>query len=171
MAQFTFFADRLRVPEPPRSMAALLAFARANPGRVTYPRPPNFPGTTFLKQALLAATPDRTALYQPVTPAALERVAAPLWTYVDALRPHLWGGGRQYPQNAAAVRQMMADGELLIALTFNPNEAANEIAARRLPATVYKRLICDFVAGMTDQYAVEFYSRMKESGASIFKPF
>jgi dGTPase len=33
-----------------------------------------------------------------------------------------------------------------------------------------KRLICDFVAGMTDRYALEFYSRLKESGASIFKP-
>jgi dGTPase len=32
------------------------------------------------------------------------------------------------------------------------------------------RLICDFVAGMTDRYAVEFHSRLKESGASIFKP-
>ncbi|WP_041675908.1 ABC transporter substrate-binding protein [Ramlibacter tataouinensis] len=137
MAQFTFFADRQRVPQPPRSMAALLEFARAQPGRVTYPRPPNFHGTTFLKQALLEATPDRTPLYRPVTPAALERAGAPLWNYLDALRPHLWRGGRQHPQNAAAVRQMMADGELLIALTFNPNEAANEIAARRLPATVH----------------------------------
>ena len=33
-----------------------------------------------------------------------------------------------------------------------------------------RRLICDFVAGMTDRYAVEFYSRLRESGASIFKP-
>lgn len=33
------------------------------------------------------------------------------------------------------------------------------------------RLICDFVAGMTDRYAAEFYARLKESGASIFKPF
>jgi hypothetical protein len=32
---------------------------------------------------------------------------------------------------------MMADGELLIALTFNPNEAANEIAARAPAGTVY----------------------------------
>jgi len=34
-----------------------------------------------------------------------------------------------------------------------------------------RRLVCDFVAGMTDRYAVEFYSRLKESGATIFKPF
>lgn len=32
------------------------------------------------------------------------------------------------------------------------------------------RLVCDFVAGMTDRYAVEFYARLKESGATIFKP-
>ena len=38
MAQLTFFADRKRVPAPPRSMAAMLDFARANPGRLTYPR-------------------------------------------------------------------------------------------------------------------------------------
>lgn len=34
-----------------------------------------------------------------------------------------------------------------------------------------KRLICDFVAGMTDGYAVDFYGRLKESGVTIFKPF
>lgn len=33
-----------------------------------------------------------------------------------------------------------------------------------------KRMICDFVAGMTDRYAVEFYGRLRETGASIFKP-
>lgn len=32
------------------------------------------------------------------------------------------------------------------------------------------RVICDFVAGMTDRYAIEFYSRLKESGATIYKP-
>jgi putative thiamine transport system substrate-binding protein len=137
MAQFTFYADRQRVPQPPRSMAALLQFARANPGRVTYPRPPNFHGTTFLKQALLETTPDRSALYQPYAPAAMERATGPLWAYLEALRPHLWRGGRQQPQNAAAIRQMLADGELFLGLTFNPNEAANEIAAGRLPATVH----------------------------------
>lgn len=35
-----------------------------------------------------------------------------------------------------------------------------------------KRVICDFIAGMTDRYAVEFYARLKsESPQTIFKPF
>jgi dGTPase len=33
------------------------------------------------------------------------------------------------------------------------------------------RVICDFVAGMTDRYAVEFYGRLKsENPQTIFKP-
>ncbi len=136
MAQLTFFADAKRLPQVPQSMAELLALARTQPGRITYPRPPNFHGTTFVKQALIEHALDVKALAQPVTPAALAAQAAPLWRFLDALHPHLWRGGKQFPQNSAAVRQMMADGELVMALTFNPNEAANEIAAKRLSATV-----------------------------------
>lgn len=166
MAQFTFFADRKRVPEPPLSMAALLDFARRNPGRVTYPRPPNFHGTTFLKQALLELGSDRHALYQPVTPQALARVSAPLWTWLDALRPHLWREGRQYPANAAAIRQMMADGELLLAMTFNPNEAANEIAAKRLPESVYSWQASAGAVGNTHFLAIPFNASAPE-GAQV----
>ncbi len=34
-----------------------------------------------------------------------------------------------------------------------------------------KRLICDFIAGMTDRYAMEFYGRLRRGDQSIFKPF
>ena len=136
MAQLTFMADSRRTPEPPRSLDALLAFAKANPGRLSYPRPPNFHGTTFLKQLLLDLNPERSALYRPVTPAAFAQATAPLWRTLDALHPQLWRAGRQFPLNAEAMRQMLADGELLLALTFNPNDAANEIAAKRLPASI-----------------------------------
>lgn len=35
-----------------------------------------------------------------------------------------------------------------------------------------QRCICDFIAGMTDKYAIEFYGRLKsERPETIFKPF
>ncbi|QCE33052.1 hypothetical protein FAI41_05275 [Acetobacteraceae bacterium] len=35
-----------------------------------------------------------------------------------------------------------------------------------------KRVICDFIAGMTDRYAIEFYNRLHSPNPeSIFKPF
>lgn len=170
MAQLTFFADAKRVPNPPRSMADLLAFAKAHPGRVSYPRPPDFHGLTFLKQALLEVNPDRRALYQAVTPEAFTQISAPLWRYLDALHPHLWRAGKQFPQNAAAVRQMMADGELLLAFTFNPNEAANEIAAKRLPASVTSYQFNSGTIGNTHFLAIPFNARAKE-GAQVLANF
>ena len=172
MAQFTWFADRRRVPKPPRSMVELAEFARAHPGRVSYPRPPAFLGTTLLKQVLveLVGSADRALLYQPVTPESLARLSAPLWTYLDALHPHLWRGGRQFPQTPAAIRQMMADGELALALTFNPNEAANEIAAKRLPESVYAWQMAGGAIANTHFLAIPFNARARE-GAQVLLNF
>jgi putative thiamine transport system substrate-binding protein len=170
MAQLTFFADSQRLPKPPQSMAELLALARSQPGRITYPRPPNFHGTTFIKQALLEHAPDVKRLSQPVTAAVLEAQAAPLWRYLDALHPHLWRGGKQFPQNSAAVMQMMADGELLMALTFNPNEAANEIAAKRLPASVQSWQFAKGTIGNTHFVAIP-YNAPNKAGAQVVANF
>ncbi len=170
MAQLTFFADSKRVPAPPRSMPELLTFAKANAGRVTYPRPPNFHGMTFIKQALVEVNADSAALYQPVTPEALARAAAPLWAYLDALHPHLWRGGKQFVQNAAAMRQMMSDGELLLAFTFNPNEAANEIAVKRLVESVVSYQFANGTIGNTHFLAIPFNANAKE-GAQVVANF
>ena len=166
MAQLTFFYDRRRIAEPPRSMAALLAFAKANPGRVTYPRPPNFHGSTFVKQALVELNPERAPLYQPVTPQMLDKAGAPLWNFLDTLHPQLWRAGKQFPANAAAIRQMMSDGELLLALTFNPNEAANEIAAHRLSLSVTSYQFSAGAIGNTHFLAIPFNAHAKE-GAQV----
>jgi putative thiamine transport system substrate-binding protein len=170
MAQFTFYADRQRVKQPPRSMAELARFAAANPVRVSYPAPPAFVGTTFLKQALVELNTDRAALYRPVTPEALARVAAPLWSYLDALHPHLWRAGSQFPRTPAAIRQMLADGELMVAMTFNPNEAANEIAAGRLATTVYSWQLAGGAIGNTHFLAMPFNARARE-GAQVVIDF
>jgi putative thiamine transport system substrate-binding protein len=173
MAQFTWFADSRRVPQPPRNMAELLALAKAQPGRISYPRPPDFHGTTFLKQALLefnTSAAQRAALSRPVTPEAFAQATAPLWAWLAELRPHLWRGGQQFPASAAAIRQMMADGELLLALTFNPNEAANEVAAKRLPATVVSWQPAAGSVGNTHFLAIPFNARAR-AGALVFIDF
>ncbi len=170
MAQLTFFADSQRVPNPPQSIAALQDYARANPGRITYPKPPNFHGTTFLKQALVELNADRKALYQPVTPQALATAGEPLWKYLDTLHPHLWRNGKQFPANSAALRQMMADGELHLAITFNPNEAANEIAAGRLAKSVKSYQFNSGTIGNTHFLAIAFNAKAKE-GAQVLANF
>jgi putative thiamine transport system substrate-binding protein len=167
MAQLTFFVDRSKTPNPPRSASALLEFAKANSGRVTYPKPPQFLGTTFLKQALMEFTSDRAALYKAHDGAAFAKITEPLWKYLDALHPNLWRQGKQFPATPSAMRQMMADGELLMSFTFNPNEAANEIAAGRLAASVVSYQFDSGTVGNTHFLAIPFNSKVKEGSQVV----
>jgi putative thiamine transport system substrate-binding protein len=157
MAQLTFYADSARVPQPPQSAAELLEWARKNPGRFTYPKPPAFHGTTFLKQLLLEASTDRKPLYAPYSADSFARVTAPLWPALDALHPHLWKQGKQFPASNTVMRQMLADGELAISLTFNPNEVANQIAAKTLPASVLPYQHAAGTVGNTHFLAANFF--------------
>ena len=135
MAQLTFFGDGAKIVSPPRSMDELVEFAKANPGRVTYPAPPDFHGTTFVKQALVESIADRSILALPAKSEDFHWATALLFDLLDKLHPNLWRGGKQFPQSQAQLKQMLADGELLMALTFNPNEPANLVASGALPGS------------------------------------
>ena len=166
MAQYTFFAEPGRSGTLPASMAELLDWARRHPGRFTYPRPPQFLGTTFLKQVLVELSADRQPLALPMTTEAFAAITPELWRYLDGLHPHLWRQGKQFPASPAAARQMLADGELFISTAFNPNEAANQIAAKALPATVVSYQHSAGTIGNTHFLAIPFNARAKE-GAQI----
>lgn len=135
-ARLVFLHDISVLPTPPTSLAEMLSLALANPGRVSYPEPPNFHGTTFLKHVLLKTAPNPRVLAEPVTPPAFSEQTQPLWDFLDRLHPVAWRQGRQFPDSAESMMQLLADGELAIALSFNPNDAANQIASGRLPETV-----------------------------------
>ncbi|MEM9762295.1 MAG: ABC transporter substrate-binding protein [Pseudomonadota bacterium] len=170
MAQIVFYHDTAITPEPPRSLAALLDWAQANPGRFAYPEPPNFLGTTFLKQALYGLLDDTSILAAPVDEAAYADTVAPLWTYLDALTPHLWREGRAYPQNGARLRQLLADGEIEIAFSFNPGEASSAIANFELPESVRTYILERGTIGNTSFVAIPFNANAA-AGAMVLANF
>jgi len=136
MAQFTFFYDSARIATPPRSMKALLAWVQENPGRFAYPAPPDFIGTTFLKQVLHELSADPAVLQQPSDPQQFTVISAPLWDYLDRLHPALWRQGKAFPESATAQRQLLNDGEVDLYMAFNPADASSAIAQKLLPETV-----------------------------------
>ncbi len=170
MAQFTFFGDGLKVPKPPRSMVELMNFAKANPGRVSYPAPPDFHGTTFLKQALVEVIPDRLAFGKPIDAEGFKALSKPWLSFLDALHPGLWREGKQFPQSQSQITQMLGDGELLIGLTFNPNEAANLVAAGTLPATTVAWQHTEGTIGNTHFVAIPVNAKAK-AGAQVVANF
>ncbi len=166
MAQFVFVHDTASVPEPPRTMAALLEWIRANPGRFTYPAPPDFIGSTFLKQVLIELTPDPDALQRPVEEGDFEVVTAPLWDWLEAAEPHLWRQGEGYPASGPALHQLLGDGEVDFSMAFNPAEASAAIEAGRLPDSVRTFILEDGTIGNTHFVAIPFNAAHAE-GAMV----
>lgn len=170
MAQIVFLYDSARVAQPPRDMAQFLAWATAHRGRFTYPAPPDFTGSTFLKQALYGLAPDKSALQQPATDEAFAAATAPLWQFLDALHPKLWRQGQNFPQNSEDQRQLLDDGEIDISLSFNPGDASSAIAQGLLPKTVRTYVLDGGTIGNTHFVAIPFNASAKE-GAMVVANF
>ena len=166
-AQIAFVYDAKRVPEPPRSMPALLAWARQHPGRVTHPNVRNFLGSTFLKQALYELAADPSVLQTPATDDNFAAVTAPLWRWYDELRPSLWRKGLQFPQSGPAQRQLLNDGEIDMLVSFNPAEAAVSVNAGLLPPTVRTVAWGHGTIGNTSFVAIPFNASSKEAAMVV----
>lgn len=170
MAQLVFMHDSATLPEPPKSMPELLAYAKAHPGRISYPKPPNFHGTTFVKQALLELTNNPSDLLSPTDQSDTDEVTASLWDFFDELHPTLWRQGKNFPADGPQMRQLLDDGELDIALSFNPNEASRAIADGQLADTVRTYIHSSGTIGNTHFVAIPFNANAAE-GAQVFADF
>lgn len=156
MAQLVFEHDTARLQNPPQSIDSLLEWAISNPGRFTYPQPPDYLGTTFLKQVLYGVMADPSVLQSPVDDTTYEAQVAPLWAFLDRLHPALWREAKAFPQNEPALGQLLADGEIDISFAFNPGRASAEIAAGTLPDTVRTFVLQGGTIGNASFVAIPF---------------
>ena len=158
MAQVVYVYDAARTDPAslPRSAAAMLEWARAHPGRLTHPTVTNFLGATFLKQALHELAPDPAVLQREATDAAFEAAAERLWAWYDALKPHLWRGGTEFPENGPALRELLADGEIDLMISFNPAEAVLSSSNGLLPPTARTMTLDRGSLGNTSFVAIPF---------------
>lgn len=170
LARFVFVHDSARVPEPPRTMAAFVDWAAANPGRLTHPDVSNFMGATFLKQALIELTPDPAVLQSPATDATFDAATAPFWAWYDALRPNLWRAGETFPENQSVQQQMLNDGEIDITMSFDPASTAAAITEGLLPDTARVFVTEGGMIGNISFVAIPYNANARE-GAMVVANF
>ena len=166
LAQLVFEYESARLPQPPKTLTGLLEWAMKNPGRFTYPQPPDYLGSTFLKQVLYGVMDDPALLQMPVDPALYDAQVAPLWSFLDALHPALWRGGEVFPANEPALGQLLADAEIDIAFALNPGRASAEIAAGNLSETVRTFVLAGGTIGNASFVAIPFNAAHAE-GAMV----
>ncbi|MDC5707550.1 ABC transporter substrate-binding protein [Vibrio europaeus] len=142
VGQLVFIHDEKALNNPPQSFAELQSYAKAYPNRITYPRPPEFHGTSFVKALLIELTNNDASLQQPVSEQNFAIVTAPLWSYLDEFHKVAWRGGKQFPAGTAETVQLLDDGQIDLAITFNPN-------------AVFSAQVSGNLADTTKAYAME----------------
>ncbi|GAA0805571.1 ABC transporter substrate-binding protein [Psychrobacter piscatorii] len=144
-ASLTFYYDTLSVNTPPTTLNELTTWTAHNPGRFSYPKPPDFLGMSFLKYALVmlheqhdADTGENTKaqLSLPATEQNTALVLDPLWAFLDDFHPTLWRDGEQFVQTGAQMRRLVDDTELSLAFTFSAPEVPAAVQRYDLPESI-----------------------------------
>lgn len=164
-ASLTFYYDSLSTSKPPTTLTELTAWTAQNPGRFSYPKPPDFLGMSFLKYVLVMLHEQQDAqtgkdisaqLNLPATQENTALVLDPLWAFLDDFHPTLWRNGEQFVQTGAQMRRLVDDTELSLAFTFSAPEVPAAVQRYDLPQSIRSYAMSDGSLSNTHFVAIPY---------------
>lgn len=133
-AQFTFVYNSDVIADPPTTLEGVLDWARANPGRFTYPAPPDFTGSVFTRAVLNSVSGGYENVPLEYSQDAYDELTPALFEELADLAPSLWRGGDTYPASGAELDQLYADGQVDMTMTYGPASVEGFVADGTYPA-------------------------------------
>ena len=170
VSQLNFYYDSKYIKSPPRSASELKDYIIRNKGRFTFPQPPDFTGTSFLKQILIELIDDKSLLKSEYIIQKHKDALSPLWKWLDETTPYLWREGKNYPSNYLALTELVAEREIDIGMAFNIAHASNAISEGKLPNTVRSYIHKDGTLANVHFLAIP-YNSGKKTAAKVFVNF
>ncbi len=116
-AAFVYAYDGAKLKAPPQDLDGLLAYAKAHPGRVTYPAPPDFTGSAFVRQVVAARGEDAA------------------FAYLKELKPHLYRHGTTYPKSEAELSTLFGDGKVDFAMSYDSSFVSSGVRKGEFPGS------------------------------------
>ena len=135
-AQMVMIYDTARTPEPPQSMAQLIDWIRQHPGRFTYPAPPDFTGSVFVRHVFYHHSEDVNLWQGKYTQKQFEKAASATYGLLTELKPALWRQATTYPESPVRLNTLFADGEIDFSFSYHQAEASRNIQDGLFPPTV-----------------------------------
>jgi putative spermidine/putrescine transport system substrate-binding protein len=169
-AQVVMIYDSKRTPDPPQTMAELLAWIKNHPGRFTYPAPPDFTGSVFVRHVFYHVSGNPGKWQTPVDEATYQAAANACYRILRELKPYLWRQGRTYPESPIRLDQMFADGEIDFSFSYHPAEASKKIFDGQFADTVRTFVFKEGTIANTHFLAIPFNAADKE-GAMVVANF
>lgn len=130
--QFCLIYNSERIASPPRTATELAEWIKANPGRFTIGT--DFTGMTFLKSLMINLADDPQAFDAPFSEERYAALSAPLWAWLNDVKPYLWREGTAFPNSVAPMHQLFSQGELWFTMSNNDGEVDNKVSTGDLPS-------------------------------------
>lgn len=169
-AQFVMIYDSERVEDPPRTFSELSEWTGENPGRFTYPAPPDFFGNAFVLQAFYELTGDVETYGEPFDEAVFEERVPEVTEYFEEIEDNLWRGGETYPTSGAALDELYQNGEVDMTMSYNPYSAAQQVERGVFPETTRTYLLEGGTLSNTSYLAIPF-NAPNTAGAQVAANF
>ena len=165
-AQMVLFADTAVTPDLPASAEELLAFAKANPGKVTYPALPDFTGSAFVRNLIYEICGWEQFQTMEADYDTVKVAIEPALEYLRQLNPYLWNEGKTFPDSSTTVDAMFADGELVMNMSYSPFIVSTGIDQGIYTETTQTFVFDKGTIGNTNYMAIGFNSPNK-AGAMV----
>jgi putative spermidine/putrescine transport system substrate-binding protein len=154
-AQLVFSYDEAVMPNPPKTYAEFLEYAKQNPGKLTFPRiPDDFAGTSFFRNAFYELTGE--SFDSAMTQEEFFDIAQPVIEYFKELKPYLWNGGDSFPATQAQLDELFKNGEVHMTMGFEVGKTAGLVAAGVYPQTVGTYVFDTGTIGNSHYLAIPF---------------
>ena len=160
-AQFAFAYDSAVTENPPKSIPELIAWIKANPGQFTYPAPPDFTGSVFVRHVFYHAAGGVENLLGDFDQARYDAAAAKTWEILNDLEPQLWREGRTYPASITALQQLFANREVALFFGYEPSQFGVAVENGTFPPSVRSYGLTDGTIGNTNYTIIPYNSPHK----------
>ncbi len=160
-AQFAFAYDTARTENPPQSIPELLEWIKANPGSFTYPAPPDFNGSVFVRHVFYHAAGGVDNLLGDFDQAKYDKAAAETWRILNEIEPHLWREGKTYPTSINALQQLFANSEVDLYFNYEPAGVGVNVDNGTFPPTTMSYGLSDGTIGNTNYTIIPINSPNK----------
>jgi len=162
-AQFVFIYDSAKVPTPPKSFKALEEYLKANPGKFTYPAPPDFTGSVLVRHVLYETTGGWEQYGSSLNEQVYKEKSPAAWDYLNRIKPNLWQKGATYPEAAAKLDQLFADGEVHFTMNYSPTAGSVGVAKGQFPKTTRTFYLDAGTIANTSYITIPFNAKNKEA--------
>lgn len=132
-AQFSFVYNSAVIAQPPTSVAGILDWARAHPGRFSYPAPPDFTGSAFLREVLYSTAGGYANVPATYSPGSFAKLAPKAYETLRELAPRLWHNGETYPATSDQLNELYATRQVDLTMTYGPATLTKLVADGTYP--------------------------------------